>query len=92
MLLALALVDEDDAEPLGQERRLAEALRERLGGELDLLEDLRVGEEGDRRARVVLGRRADLLELRCGRAARELLAVDLAVAAHLGDRATRRAR
>ena len=39
--------------PRGQERRLAHALGERLEVELDLLEDLEVGQEGDRRAGLV---------------------------------------
>ena len=37
-----ALVDEADAKAARQERSLAEALQQRVGGELELLEDLRV--------------------------------------------------
>ncbi len=49
-LAAGALVGEDDVQPRGEEGRLAQPLRQRLGRELELLEDLRVGEEGDDRA------------------------------------------
>ena len=83
-LLALALVDEDDLQALGQERRLAQALREGLRRELELLEDVGVGQEGDRRPGLVLVGLPDLLELGRRLAARELLPVDLAVAPHLG--------
>ena len=84
-VLALALVDEHDPQAAREERRLAQALHERLDREVDLLEDLRVGEEVDRRAGVALVRLADDLDVGQRDAALELLAVDLAVAAHLGD-------
>ena len=84
-VLALALVDEDDPQALGQERGLAQALDEPFGVPLGLLEDLGVGHEADRRAGVL--RRPDRLHLRRRLAARELLAVDLAVALDLGDQA-----
>ena len=58
---------------------------ERLRRELELLEDLGVGQEVDRRARVALLGLADDLHVGGGLAAGELLAVDLAVAADLGD-------
>ena len=80
-LLALALVDEHDPQPLGQERGLAQALDERLLGPLELLEDLGVGQERDRRAGLL--RRADLLQVGRRLAAGELLAEDLAVALDL---------
>ena len=53
--------------------------------DVELLEDLGVGQEVDRRAGV-LGL-ADDLDVALRLAARELLAVDLAVAPHLGDEA-----
>ena len=82
-LVALALVDEDDPQALGQERRLAEALHEPFAVPLGLLEDLGVGLEADRRAGVL--RRPDRLHLRGRLAACELLAPGLAVALHLRD-------
>ena len=84
-VVALTLVDERDAKPTRQERRLAQPLDEGLHGELELLEDLRVGEERDRRAGLVGLRLADDLDARLRNAAGELLPVDGAVAAHLGD-------
>ena len=54
-----ALVDQRDLQPAGEERRLAHALGERLVVELEGLEDLGVGEEGDGRAGAL-----DLLALR----------------------------
>ena len=80
-----SLVAEDDAEPTGQEGRLAQALEKRRGVQLGLLEDLRVGKERDRRARLALGRDAGRLDLRGRLSACELLAVHLSVAAHLRD-------
>ena len=59
-----ALVDEVDAEVAGEERRLAQALRERRVVVGDLLEDLGVGEEGDRRAGLLARRAALQLGLR----------------------------
>ena len=44
-ILALALVDQDDPQALGQEGGLAQALDEDLGRPLELVEDLR-GREG----------------------------------------------
>ena len=72
-----------DPESAREECGLAEALHERRSGELHLLEDLAIGEERDRRPR--LRRLADDLEVGLRDATRELLAVDLPVAAHLGD-------
>src|SRR5579862_6153141 len=77
------LVDQDDAERLRQERGLAEALCYRARVDVHLLEDLGVGEEADGGAGN--GRIADDLHVALRDPARELLAVDLAVAAHLGD-------
>ena len=85
-ILALSLVGDDDPQPARQECRLPQALNQRLDRpfELLLVEDLEIGEEGDRRAGVllVLGL-ADDLEVGDDLAARELLAVDLAVAVNL---------
>ena len=80
------LVDELDVQAFRQERGLAQPLRDRGRVDVELLEDLRVGQEGDRRpGRVVLAHRPDDLHLAGGVAALELLPVDLAVATHLGD-------
>src|SRR6266540_1834274 len=78
-----ALVREDDRQALREERHLAQALFQRVGGELELLEDLGVRKERDRRARLL--RDACRLHLADGNAARELLAVDLSVALNFGD-------
>ena len=78
-----ALVDELDAQPARQEGRLAQALRQRVRCEVDLLEDLLVGQEADRRAGAVS--RPDLLHVVLRLAALELLAVDRAVHVHVGD-------
>ena len=48
-----ALVDQLDLQAAGEEGRLAQALGQGLEVELDLLEDLRVGLEGQRRAGLV---------------------------------------
>ncbi len=81
-----ALVDELDVEPLREEGGLAEALRNRAGLDVELLEDLGVGEEPDRRAGRLVGLHLpDGLHVARRLAALELLAVDVAVAAHLGD-------
>ncbi len=80
-LLALALVDEHDPQPLGQERGLAEALDEDLLGPHELVEDLKVGQERDRRPGLL--RRAHLLEVGRGLAAGELLVEELATALDL---------
>src|SRR5207237_1322167 len=84
-LAAGALVDELDPQAAGQERRLAQPLAKRVGVELELLEDLAVRQVRDRRAGVVLFGRADDGQFRLRDAARELLAVDLAVAPDLRD-------
>ena len=70
-------------QPLGEERRLAQALRQRLEVEVRLLEDVGVGQEGHGRARV--GRVAVALDARLRQADREALREDAAVAVHLGD-------
>src|ERR1051325_9428966 len=77
-LPACTLVDEPDLQAAREERRLAQALHERLSGELEPLEDLRVGEKRVRRPRLL--RDADRLHLSDGLAAREFLPIDLAVA------------
>ena len=82
VLAAGALVGEADPQPARQERGLAQALAERLVRPVDLLEDLGVRQERDRRAGV--RRLAGDLEARRRLAARELLAVELAVAPDLG--------
>jgi len=78
-LLTLALVDEDDSQPPRQERRLLQALGQHGARPLKLIEDLGVGQEGDRRAGLVT-RDAHGLQVADWHAARELLAPDLAVA------------
>ena len=56
-LLALAaLVDQLDLQAAGEERGLAQPLGQRLEVELDLFEDLEVGQEGDLGAVRVGGR------------------------------------
>ena len=84
-LLAFALVHEHDAETAGEEGRLAKTLHERLDREIELLEDVGVGQEADRRPGVAALGLADLGEVAGGDAAGELLPVDLAVAPNLGD-------
>ncbi len=87
-LLGLApcpLVAQDDPQAAREKRGLAEPLRERRGRKLRLVEDLRVRQEGDRRARLLLARDADRLHLGRRLASSELLAVDLPVASDLGD-------
>ena len=81
VLPAGALVGEDDAQPFREERRLTEPLDEDVLLPLDLVEDLLVGHEGDRRARLL--RRPDRLQVGRRLAPRELLAPDLSVAADL---------
>src|SRR3954452_2882778 len=78
-----ALVGEDDAQAARQERRLAEALPQRLGGELELVEYLGVGQEGDRHPGLV--RDPARLHVALRHTAGELLAVDLAVTLDIGD-------
>jgi hypothetical protein len=82
LLAVAAAVVERDHQAAGEERRLAEALRERLVVEVRLLEDLGVREEGHRRARVGGVAGADDRPERL--AALEAHLVDAAVAAHLG--------
>ena len=84
-LAAGALVGQDDAQAAREERRLAQPLLQRLGGELHLLEDLGVRKERDRRAGVALVGVADDCDIAVRNAARELLAVHLAVAANFCD-------
>ncbi len=81
-LAAGALVTERDAEPTREESRLAESLRKRVTRPVDLLEDLLVGHERDRRAALVASAGL-LLQIRLRLAAGELLAVSLAVALDL---------
>ena len=83
--LAAAVVGEADPEAPGEERGLAKSLAQRLAREVELLEDLGVGEERDRRPRVVRFGRPDLLEVGHRGAARELLSPDLPVAPNLRD-------
>ena len=90
LLVARALVVEDDSQPPRQERGLAQALYEGLGRPLDLLEDVPVGKKGDGRAGV-LGD-ALLLQVGGGVSAGELLAEDLAVAVHLDRQPLRKAQ
>jgi hypothetical protein len=81
--LAAAVVGEADPEAAREERGLAESLAQRLAREVEFLEDLGVGEERDRRPRVVRVGRPDLLEVGHRNAARELLSPDLPVAPNL---------
>ena len=81
-----ALVGETDLETLVEEGHLAQPLEDRLGAELGLLEDGRVGPEGDGRAGLL--RRLDASELALGLAAlRELLHPAPAVAVDLHHQA-----
>ena len=81
LLVCAALVDQLDLQAAGEERRLAQPLGQGLEVELDLFEDLEVGEEGDLGA-VLLGRGA-LGQLRHRFAALVVLRPDVAVAADL---------
>ena len=81
-LLALGpLVAQHDVQAAGQEGRLAQPLHERVEVELLDVEDVRVGQEGDRRAGLV-GRLA-LLQRAERRAARVVLAPHVTFAADL---------
>ena len=80
-LPAIALVVDGDRHAAVEERELAQALRERVEAELDGLEDLRVGLEGDLRAALL--RRARDLEAAGRIAALVGLLVDLRVAPDL---------
>src|SRR5207244_3847287 len=82
-----ALVDEVDSKVAGEERRLAEALGEGGVVEREFLEDLVVGEEGDRRAGLLARRSALQVALR--RASLVVLGPDVAVAADLQMEALR---
>ena len=80
-LAGAALVDQVDPQAAGEERRLAHPLGERRVVELERLEDLGVGQEGDRRAGAL-----DLLaalQVALGLAALEALGPLVAVAADL---------
>ena len=77
-----ALIGDGDVERAGEEGRLAQPLLERRVVEVEALEDLGVGHEGDRGA--VLAGRLALLDRAHRRAAHVGLAPDEAVAAHLG--------
>ena len=81
-----ALVDELDVEASREERGLAQALRDRRRVDVELLEDLGVGQEGDGRpARLALRHFPDELHVAGRLATLELLPMDGAVAANLGD-------
>ena len=80
-LSGAALVDQLDAQPRGQERRLAHTLGERVEVEQNLVEDLQVGEKRDRRAGV-LGRLA-LRQLARRRTSLVALRPDVPVAVYL---------
>ena len=81
----LALVGQHDLEVLVEERRLLQAVVQRIEIVDAGLEDLVVGPEGDGGARRLRG--AHDLHLLDGLAAREFHLVDIAVAAHLYDHA-----
>ena len=84
LLPGAALVLDADPQARGQVGGLAQALRERVEVELRRLEDLRVGQERDARARALaLGQGATLRELVLLGPADVVLAPDVAVAAHL---------
>src|SRR5690606_25930028 len=76
-----ALIRDDDAQPLVQERELAQAVRERVERVVQVREDFRVRLEGDARTRRL--RLADDLEIRALDAARIALAIDLAATLNL---------
>ena len=79
------LVGQDDPQAAREQSRLAKTLLQRFGRELELFEDLSVGQERDRRAGVALLRLADHCEVRVGHATGELLAIELLVATHFRD-------
>ena len=76
-----ALVDQLHLQAAGQERRLAKALCQRVEVEFDVLEDLRVGDEGDGRPRAL--QRTALLQPAEGLAALVALCPDRTVAPDL---------
>ena len=80
-LTGATLVDELDLQALGEERGLAQPLGEGRIVELELVEDLAVGLEGDRRAGRL--RRLALLQRALRAAALVVLGPDMAVAADL---------
>ena len=82
LFLAGALVGELDRQALVEERQLAQPRFQRVVVEGGVVEDLRIGLEGDARAGALGG--ADVLDLGDGLAALVLLHVDPAVALHLG--------
>ena len=78
--LLMPRVGQDHAHARIEEGELAVAMLEPLEIELDDLERLRAGQEGDPRALLALGRRADDLERRFGIAVAEAHEMLLAVA------------
>jgi hypothetical protein len=78
MLLLRPLVVDEDAHTAVEEREFAQPLGEDVEAEVELLEDERVGLEGDLGA--ALARRTDFLQLSIGFAALIALLVDLALA------------
>src|SRR6266404_1890509 len=85
-LAVCALVDQLDVQALREERGLAQPLCDRGHVDVELLEHLRVGQEGDRRPRrISLGHLPDDLHVAGRVTPLEFLPVDIAVAAHLGD-------
>ena len=85
LLAAGTLVGQDDPQAAGEKGRLAQPLLQRFGRELELLEDLRIGQERDRRARVALLRLTDDRQICVGRAPSEFLAINLFVASNFRD-------
>jgi hypothetical protein len=89
LFAAGTLVGQDDPQATRQESRLTQALLQRFGRELEVFEDLRVGQVRDRRAGVALLRLADHCQVRVGHTSGELLAIDLLIAAHFRDQPLR---
>ena len=87
--VALTLVQKHDAQAAREKGRLAQPLHECVARPLELFEDLEVGQERDRRPVLVLARRTDLLHVARRHTAAELLAIDDAVAPHLGSQGLR---
>ncbi len=81
-VLAGALVEELEGQPLVEKGQLAQAHFQRVVVEMGILEDFGIGLERDQRAGALGG--ADVLDLGGRLAAGVLLLVDPAVAAHLG--------
>src|SRR5262249_39028822 len=85
-----ALVDDPDVEALREKRGLAEALRNRRSADVERLEHLGGGKEGDGRpGRVVLAHLPADLHVADWLAPLDLLPVDLAVATNLGHQPLR---